>query len=245
MRAALRSAADLLRAAVAFGALAALSCAGTADRSSTPEAPAPPSGLSGSALEVWEGCARHGGSADLFTYCLGTRGDRLDGVEAVEQLCPQAATWENACRLFFVLAACGDAAGYGRDALLDACAGDEDCVLEVLNCRHEDDLVVQLELCGARLTRLRGDCAAHAYDRWLAGAPDGAERARVADCAPAAGRPIEAGRALARAIACAGEGECTGPPGIQEACLEQLPRLSTDGPDCTFEAPYTGPPAPR
>lgn len=206
-------------------------------------APTPPAELSGSALAVWEGCARYGQSADLFAYCLGTRGDQLDDTGAVEQLCPHAKAWENACRLFFVLAACGDPSGAERAPLVDACAGDEDCALEVLDCRHDPDLVIQLDLCTAHLTGLQGDCAAHAFDRWLATSPDDSERERIAGSGVAAAQPRATGRALARAIACTGSGVCVGPQEVRDACQEQLEQLAGTDPGCNFEAPYAPPPS--
>ncbi len=194
--------------------------------------------MTGTALEVWEGCAPYGENPDLFTYCLGTGGDRLGDAAAVEQLCPHAAAWENACRLLFVLRFCGQPAGPGRDALLTACAGDEDCALEVLDCRHDPDVVAQLGLCAAHLDRLGGDCEAHAFDRWLMSSPGPEERSRLAGSSAAAARPRAAGLTLARAITCAGEGSCEGPPELRAACQEQRSALSTGEPDCSFEAPY-------
>ena len=79
--------------------------------------------------------------------------------------CQHAGRWETDCRHFWIEHQLWTTDA-PRSELLNACKTDYDCILDVLDVRHSDDIYEQLLLCERWTGKNQRHCASHAMQRW-------------------------------------------------------------------------------
>jgi hypothetical protein len=199
----------LLPAALLYATHAALGC----DREPRPQP----------ALEPTGPCAPYGDVESLWEYCGLRELEALDSATEADAYCGGLGSWEGLCRTTWISSRLQPDSGVSREELLRVCAGAPDCAFEVLDWRPADDVLDQLEFCREHSAGQREDCAVHALERWAAGRPDAAERARIV--AASTSYPKWVGEYLGVAIGCGGEGSCAGSPEVVRWCEFRLQRL--------------------
>lgn len=215
-----------MRSFTYYATFAALAL-GAGCEDSTP--PAPPAG--GAAGAAFRMCERYRDTIPLaYERCLVSAARRLPTVEAMTEVCGNAATLANDCHYQWV-----DARRRRGDlsaaTLLAACAPSADCALQILDNYPDADVLAQMRRCDAAL-RFRGYCIGHAARRWAATEPDAAEIARVL-----AGANNEAdviGPTVGTLVACRGVGACPGDGShVDLVCAQQVEAVRAGRTKCT------------
>ena len=104
-----------------------------------------------------------------------SRNAHKQNVEDIDYFCTHAAHLEAECRQNWVMRNKNTAS---LDALISVCKSD-DCALEILDAKPDDDVLIQMTLCEQHAGRYGRDCIMHALQKWYFDWPPDWEIARV------------------------------------------------------------------
>jgi len=100
-------------------------------------------------------------SEEAQHYCSYLNAPKLNSIEQ----CTEAGEWETECRHYWTEYKLWTT-DTPRDALLQTCADDSNCILDVLDVRNSEDIFEQLILCEQWAGTNQRHCASHAMQRW-------------------------------------------------------------------------------
>lgn len=222
---------SLLRraAVIALASLCSLGCQ-TRQTVETPPPPGPPAlpppGVpSGAAL-----CQAYIEIPNAHAWCVYRNIRTVLDLKEMKQACAQAGAWTDDCRQEWVHIQLERKAPIPRQDLLEACAGNEDCSLVVLDTVPIEDPLLQFTLCEKHAGHFASDCAGHALERWWTTRPSIQDLSRMASAATPF--PNELGRVLAASKVCRQQGDCAGDPAMVPWCEQWAAKFTADPRGC-------------
>ncbi len=168
-------------------------------------------------------CAPYARSSNTLAYCVVKQAANLPSPADVERVCPLSGALETECRRAWTQSRANPGLGFSTDALVQVCAGSDDCVFELLEARPEPDVTRQLALCASVAGQFAEDCAVHALERWATARPVPAEAARLASVETAF--PERVGYALGVNLACYGGPACAGADRVRSSCEQTASQI--------------------
>lgn len=176
-------------------------------------------------------CAQYQGLGNIYGYCLSKYVVAIMSVKDMLPMCAEAGEWADRCRHTWVTARQRLDAGYSTSVLLNACMGNEDCIFELIDFRHADDVYAQAERCVAWTDVYQQDCVGHAIQRWYIEDHSASEiEEMISTLGPA--NPERVSFWVAAAVACDGIGSCGSTPEISTMCEERTKRLESGRDRC-------------
>ena len=171
-------------------------------------------------------CAEYEGAGDIHGYCLSKHVVAVSAVQEMLPLCSEAGSWADQCRHNWVSARQRLDAGYSVSVLLNACMGSEDCVFEVIDTRHSDNVNAQVARCVAWTKSYERDCIDHALQRWYF---EDHSEAEVESLTRTLGttHPERVSYWLAATVACSGVGSCGNEGQVSALCETRTARFDS------------------
>jgi hypothetical protein len=158
-------------------------------------------------------CEEYVQDENIYGYCVYQKIDTLLDINSVNLYCTQTGTWQDNCHQAWVMSQVDNRT---LEDLLPICGDDSDCSLELLDSKHHDDVLEQINLCLQYTNHYARDCVMHAIQYWYFTWPTADEMSIVAK--QSSQYPEQVGMYLGARVGCDGIGNCLGDPEIQTMC---------------------------
>jgi hypothetical protein len=186
----------------------------------------PPPGVPSGA----ELCKAYASIPNAHAWCIYRNIRTVRAYQAMLDACAQAGAWTDDCRQEWVHIQLSMKSEVSREQLLEACGGNEDCALVVLDTLPLPEPLAQMELCARHAPNFASSCAGHALERWWATRPTQEELRRVAEASTSF--PNEVGRILGASSICRKAGECRGDAAMVPWCEQWAAKFTADPRGC-------------
>ena len=162
----------------------------------------------------------------VYGYCVYQKIDTLSDINSVNVYCDQTGTWQNDCRQAWVMSQTDNKT---LAELLPVCGTNSDCALELLDSKHHDDVLEQMNLCLQYTNQYARDCVMHSIQYWYFTWPTADEMSIVAK--QPSQYPEQIGMYLGARVGCDGVGRCDGESEVQAMC-ERYVEIFQDESQC-------------
>ena len=171
-------------------------------------------------------CEEYIQDENVYGYCVYQKIDTLLDINSVNRYCIQTGNRQDNCRQAWVMS---QADNRPLEELLPICGNNSDCALELLDSKHHDDVLGQVNLCLQYTNQYAHDCVMHAIQYWYFTWPTKDEMSIVAK--KPSPYPEQVGMYLGARVGCDGVGNCEGNSEIQAMC-ERYVEIFQDETQC-------------